>query len=150
MALTSFCLMFQEVVYQISLSHETRSKSKAASLLYSFLLLDLLAPLHPSTLHTTVHSLLNCSMNPLLERPGALDILSAFWDMNGNYFAKSRKELIQATPYLACLGDHLFSCFPLILNYNRAASCISSFCYWNTLSVSSLCQFSIDAGSSSQ
>lgn len=98
---------------------------KQGALLYSFLVLPLLAPLYSSALHTTVHNLSSCSKDPLLELPGALDILRAFCSMNGSRFAKSRKDLIQAPPYLACLWDHLFSCFPLILNYNRAASCIS-------------------------
>lgn len=151
MARTSICLMFQEVVYNRSvLPMRLAATQKQGALLFSFLVLPLLAPLYSSALHTTVHSLSSCSKDPLLERPGALDILRAFCSMNGSCFAKSRKDLIQAPPYLACLWDHLFSCFPLILNYNRAASCIFFFCYWNTLSVSCLGRFSIDSGSSSQ
>lgn len=40
---------------------------KQGALLYSFLVQPLLAPLYPSALPTTVHSLSSCSKDPLLE-----------------------------------------------------------------------------------
>lgn len=151
MARTSFCLMFQEVVYNRSvLPMRLAATQKQGALLYSFLVLPLRAPLYSSALRTIVHSLSSCSKDPLLELPGALDILRAFCSMNGSRFAKSRKDLIQAPPYLACLWDHLFSCFPLILNYNQAASCISFSATGTRYRLAVWGRFSIDAGGSSQ
>ena len=81
--------------------------------------------------------------NPILEVPGALDTLQAFWCMNGEHFIRSRKELIKAiiifglpvNPFIFLF----FFFFSLILNYKQAASCVSLLCYRNLLSMSSEC-----------
>ena len=74
------------------------------------------------------------------EIPVTLNILWAFWSMNGKHFARNRKKPSKSNHHLWLVCKS--TCFPVFLSFlitKQAASCISFVCYRNMLSGSFEC-----------